>query len=506
MKLATPYDKLDSADIKVNDASQHYALKAVYGGGNLASYVPMDDKSTTVNIHTCYNSIEDVYGGGNAADVGCKSLVNPLQDSITANTYLKIDGGRIKRVFGGGNGESTPSFTNPGANICGTATTAIHGGILNALFGGSNSKGDITTVALTLDNDGTCSDEFVVSLFGGANESDIRSDVTLTIGCGAGNFEEVYGGSNKADIIDGNVTLNILGGVIGSVYGGSKGTSTLAANINGNVTLNLFGGTITNAFGGSNVNGNITGIITVNVEDTCQGCPLNLTNVYGAGNLTAYTPDMVENKTPVSPIVNIKHIRQGTSITGNVYGGGYGTTAVVTANPKVTIGDDDAGHYATVGFLSGYDVLGGSVYGGGYAAPVVGNTSVEIKNPHSSAFKLFGGGANAGVTGNTSVTLTKGLVRDGLFGGSDTTGTITGNTTIVLNGDSVGTSERPANYNICGGGWGQPTRVNGNIYITQNSAKVYSTIYGGSYYGNVNYQKSDSTIVNIRGGYIDGNV
>lgn len=506
MKLATPYDKLDSADIKVNDASQHYALKAVYGGGNLASYVPMDDKSTTVNIHTCYNSIEDVYGGGNAADVGCKSLVNPLQDSITANTYLKIDGGRIKRVFGGGNGESTPSFTNPGANICGTATTAIHGGILNALFGGSNSKGDITTVALTLDNDGTCSDEFVVSLFGGANESDIRSDVTLTIGCGAGNFEEVYGGSNKADIIDGNVTLNILGGVIGSVYGGSKGTSTLAANINGNVTLNLFGGTITNAFGGSNVNGNITGIITVNVEDTCQGCPLNLTNVYGAGNLTAYTPDMVENKTPVSPIVNIKHIRQGTSITGNVYGGGYGTTAVVTANPKVTIGDDDAGHYATVGVLSGYDVLGGSVYGGGYAAPVVGNTSVEIKNPHSSAFKLFGGGANAGVTGNTSVTLTKGLVRDGLFGGSDTTGTITGNTTIVLNGDSVGTSERPANYNICGGGWGQPTRVNGNIYITQNSAKVYSTIYGGSYYGNVNYQKSDSTIVNIRGGYIDGNV
>lgn len=506
MKLATPYDKLDSADIKVNDASQQYALKAVYGGGNLASYVPMDDKSTTVNIHTCYNSIEDVYGGGNAADVGCKSLVNPLQDSITANTYLKIDGGRIKRVFGGGNGESTPSFTNPGANICGTATTAIHGGILNALFGGSNSKGDITTVALTLDNDGTCSDEFVVSLFGGANESDIRSDVTLTIGCGAGNFEEVYGGSNKADIIDGDVTLNILGGVIGSVYGGSKGTSTLAANINGNVTLNLFGGTITNAFGGSNVNGNITGIITVNVEDTCQGCPLNLTNVYGAGNLTAYTPDMVENKTPVSPIVNIKHIRQGTSITGNVYGGGYGITAVVTANPKVTIGDDDAGHYATVGVLSGYDVLGGSVYGGGYAAPVVGNTSVEIKNPHSSAFKLFGGGANAGVTGNTSVTLTKGLVRDGLFGGSDTTGTITGNTTIVLNGDSVGTSERPANYNICGGGWGQPTRVNGNIYITQNSAKVYSTIYGGSYYGNVNDQKSDSTIVNIRGGYIDGDV
>lgn len=506
MKLATPYDKLDSADIKDNDASQQYALKAVYGGGNLASYVPMDDKSTTVNIHTCYNSIEDVYGGGNAADVGCKSLVNPLQDSITANTYLKIDGGRIKRVFGGGNGESTPSFSNPGANICGTATTAIHGGILNALFGGSNSKGDITTVALTLDNDGTCSDEFVVSLFGGANESDIRSDVTLTIGCGAGNFEEVYGGSNKADIIDGDVTLNILGGVIGSVYGGSKGTSTLAANINGNVTLNLFGGTITNAFGGSNVNGNITGIITVNVEDTCQGCPLNLTNVYGAGNLTAYTPDMVENKTPVSPIVNIKHIRQGTSITGNVYGGGYGTTAVVTANPKVTIGDDDAGHYATVGVLSGYDVLGGSVYGGGYAAPVVGNTSVEIKNSHSSAFKLFGGGAKADVTGNTSVTLTKGLVRDGLFGGSDTTGTITGNTTIVLNGDSVGTSERPANYNICGGGWGQPTRVNGNIYITQNSAKVYSTIYGGSYYGDVNDQKSDSTIVNIRGGYIDGNV
>ena len=500
--LAEPADEFTIADVTANTADQGYAIQAVYGGGNKASYIPLLDisntpatpRSATVHIHTCDNTVKDVYGGGNAANVGTTG-----NEGISANTNLTVDGGRFYRIFGGGNGEGDD---NPGANIYGKATTIINGGLIDMLFGGSNSKGDIDTVSLTLEKEGTC-DEAVVSLFGGANESDIKSNVELTIGCGAGVFDEVYGGSNKANIIDGNVTLNVRGGTIGSVYGGSKGTETISANIGGNVTLNLYGGTITNAFGGSNVNGNIAGSITVNVLDAENtDCPLYLTNVYGAGNLTAYTPT-----TPGAyPAVNISHIKNGNSITGNVYGGGYGTTAIVTSNPKVTIGDNDNSHYATVGAFSGYDVLGGSVYGGGYAAPVEGNTTVEIKNPHSSAFKLFGGGANAGVTGNTTVTLTQGLVRDGLFGGSDTTGTVTGNATIALNGGSVGTSERNANYDVCGGGWGQPTRVGGDVSLTLDGAMVYSDIYGGSFYGDVNTDENNTTVVTLTSGTVEGNV
>ena len=107
MALAAPTDELTPDDITANtNAGQTYALKAVYGGGNKASYMPLANKSATVVIHGCSNTIEDVYGGGNAANVGTST--------VSANTNLTIEGGRIYRVFGGGNGYSaTDNHTNP---------------------------------------------------------------------------------------------------------------------------------------------------------------------------------------------------------------------------------------------------------------------------------------------------------------------------------------------------------------------------------------------------------
>ena len=67
-----------------------------------------------------------------------------------------------------------------------------------------------------------------------------------------------------ADIV-GDVILDVRGGTIDEVYGGSKGDLASlgsghieeAADIDGKVTLNLEGGVITDAYGGSNINGSI---------------------------------------------------------------------------------------------------------------------------------------------------------------------------------------------------------------------------------------------------------
>ncbi len=52
-------------------------------------------------------------------------------------------------------------------------------------------------------------------------------------------------------------------------------------------------------------------------------------------------------------------------VEGNVFGGGKGSSAVVTGNPQVT--------------LSGDAQVSGNVFGGGDAAAVTGSTQVTIK-------------------------------------------------------------------------------------------------------------------------------
>ena len=512
---AYPTGEWNATTLANNTSSQTYAIGAVYGGGNEAAYIPATDviHNTTVHIYNCNNTIEDVYGGGNAADVGKTGA-----GAVTANTNVIIDGGRIKHVFGGGNGAGD---TNPGANIYGTATTTLYAGVINQVFGGSNAKGNIHTTHLNLahDNNNTC-DMFYGEVFGGGNLAPIVGDLVTTVDCGAGNLGDFYGGANEANIT-GNVTLNIKGGTFNNVFGGSKGvTDGTAANIldnasttdvcEGNVTLNLYGGTITNAFGGSNLNGNIDGVITVNILDHEGSCPLNVTNIYGAGNLTAYTPkDVTSGVKPTSPVVNLMHIKNDSGISGNVYGGAYGANATVTANPQVTIG---YGTSLASYIPSGYSineanrrvVVAGNVFGGGDLAPVVGTTKVIIQKDNSSATSLFGGGNQANVGGST-VDVLGGNLSAGVYGGCNTSGTVSGNIAVNIK-SNLGTSSAALAQGIYGGGYGKDTQTSGTVTVTVGDGStptIYSDVYGGSAFGQVG--ASDKlTKVDFKNGQLHG--
>ncbi len=425
------------------DACKHFAIQGVYGGGNEASYVPVHGTGVGVYIHNCENTVKMVYGGGRAAAIGAE----PGQH---ANATVDIEGGHIDTIFAGGDGHTLqdPSLpwnattnTYRPADINGNVYAGIHGGYYTAVFAGSNTSGTILgDKKLTIDKTSPCSsqEELIGTLFGGGNKANIAGNSTLTIACGTGDFDEVYGGANMANIA-GSVTLNIYGGTFKRVFGGSKGVSGGAsADITGDVTLNLYGGTIIDAFGGSNYNGNIGGTITVNVLDkVVTDCELHVTNLYGAGNETEYSPS---DRTIESPIVNVIHIinndnhGQSQGVSHDVFGGGLGLTATVHANPVVNIGYDatsQASLLTTLGYSqpSGFPnaSVGNNVYGGGSLAPVDGNTAVNVRESHTAIKNtVYGAGKGdelnpdaAIVKGNATVTIDDGNVYRSVYGGGE---------------------------------------------------------------------------------------
>ena len=538
----TAHTPTNLATYTANDAT--YAIDQVFGGGNQAHYAPTDviNKRALVHIFTCANTVKTVYGGGNAADATKVGII--------------IDGGRFDRVFGGGNGFSeTGNHTdpdaanyNPGANISGSATTQVHGGYYNKVFGGSNQFGDVANASLSLDTESSCEELFVSESFGGANEAVITGNVTTTLTCNSatGSFSigSFYGGSNLANIT-GDVTLNVEGGTYINVFGGSKGAADKAANIDGNVTLNLFGGTMDNAFGGSDVNGDITGKITVNMLNRGGDCPLVVHNIYGGGRDAAYTPTYTvgEGELHISPEVNLIHgtvSKKGDGTGGNVFGGGLGATAIVSANTKVTVGYNTSMAALVTSLLpdatsltTANVVVQGDVYGGGEQAAVTGNTDVTVQQGTAEGMTIstavngavYGGGALANVgtdaSNSTQVTVTGGTVSDVYGGGlgraavaavADDPETpdvdesaaavegiealVNGAVTVNINGGSV------TNVFGCNNINGAPqSTVQVNIEQTAATMSV-TDVFGG---GNL-ARYAGSPVVNIKKGTVSGNV
>ena len=371
-----------------------YEVEAVYGGGNLAAYYPDDvdsRKSAVANviIDGCdKTSIKSVYGGGNAASV-------PATEVVVNGTY------EIGEVFGGGNGADDYQlegkwYNNPGANVgyksyayfvkegdtdydtdyhgagtsanpykvleyapadgatkdastkeareanyaygAGKTQVSIYGGTVHAVYGGSNSKGNVREAAVALlDDDDVYECNFDVDeAYGGGKNADMDGTATLIMSCIQG-LNEVYGGAQDADV-------------------------------NSDVSLTITNGTFGQVFGGNNIGGRISGSITVNVEET--GCkPVIIGELYGGGNNATYSvygyydsgetdtsgktkwkPFESADDAPVtvngvtyrpqteetkygSPMVNVKSF---TGI-GNIFGGGFGEGALMVADPTLNI-------------------------------------------------------------------------------------------------------------------------------------------------------------------------
>lgn len=321
-----------------------------------------------------------------------------------------LDGTEAGNVFGAGRGTSSQGVSaNPASMKNAFIVLADDGFVLRNIYGGGDYgyTGVVTHDGQT--SDATAANFFILggtlngSLFGGGNNNNsacTNANITMTGGLVKGG---IYGGSNNSGTLSYNVTMHIDGGQVGTdamhpanIHGGGYGQNT-AVTGNVDITLgaanqstpgvtvygNVFGGSALGKVNGTGttfdaskhtnvtinqglINGNLFGgalgqaspLITAPVNGlitvTINGGDVN-GNVYGGGDASAY------NSSRDYPVVNMTG---GKAI--KVFGGGKGSTADITGNPKVT--------------LSGNAHVTENVYGGGDAAEVTGETSVILKD------------------------------------------------------------------------------------------------------------------------------
>ena len=427
-----------------------YDVAVVYGGGNMAAYEPVsNDDFAEVIIDGCdLTSIAYVYGGGNAASV-------PAAEVMVNGTY------EIGAVFGGGNGkDALPNGEdNPGAHVglmaypnaagdaygtkaeraanygygTGKAHVIVYGGTVHEVYGGSNTKGNVRMEArATLEDQEDC-DFNLGEAYGGGRNAEMDGDAVLEVGCIRG---------------------------LGKAYGGAAD-----ADVNGDVVLNITNGTYGQVFGGNDRGGNISGSITVNIEET--GCrPIIIGELYGGGNEAAYTAPAGSN----SPVVNVKSF---TSI-GTVFGGGYGAAAEITGNPEVNI-NVVTGKYKETVVGEGARVVGSSVKNPGdegYDAPDGFSIPAHAAGSIGNINTVFGGGNAAKVIGNTNVNIGT-RVGDEVYGvvavatGADVTAyyTRSGDTYTAATGTAVAGTTYYEKKKVA-------VRIVGNVFGGGNKAEV----------------------------------
>lgn len=200
-------------------------------------------------------------------------------------------------------------------------------------------------------------------------------------------------------------------------------------------------------------------------------------------------------------------VKMNGSCGGHLFAAGKGYASETGTSGEMT--------YGTQLVLADSCVVDSNVYGGGNYGYAKMSTVVRMYGGTVGG-SLFGG-ANLKQGPNVDIKISGGIVKGGVYGGSNTNGTLgkenneAGNVSIVMSGGQVGVD---ANHtaNIHGGGYGQNTKVKGNVDITvSDSAVVYGDVYGGSALGSVNsnattYSSTRHTTVNIAGGTVNGSV
>ena len=345
-----------------------YDVTAVYGGGDLAPYVPtVAEDNTEVIIEGCgVSSIKQVYGGGNAAYA-------PATNVLVKSAYV------IDELFGGGNGldnyvKDGMWYENPGANVgykqlayydtsgsygsgadeankytaitytdattpegrkanysigTGIASTTVNGGHIHNVYGGSNKKGNIRAEALLqIQQVGTCP-LITDKTYSGSKEATIDAETNTIFDC-VREGNEVYGGSKNADILN-------------------------------DVHVRITNGHYTKVFGGNEVAGTITGSITIDIEE--NGCtPIEIDELYAGGYLAPYSVYGYSTETRAVKDEN-GNVISGLTQRIPYKKGDTGALATPSRDPQINI-------------ISATKI--GKIYGGGYMADLIGSPHINV--------------------------------------------------------------------------------------------------------------------------------
>lgn len=281
-------------------------------------------------------------------------------------------------VYGGGYtaGTGTQSFGSTNVSVSGNA-------VVNGVVIGGSHAGPTGTAYV---GDKNASDfSKIVSTVSISENAEIRGGYVF------GGAYHSWGDGKKSSDIYGSTLVSVTGGKIfnsslnaGYVFGGgysSDGNNARQAsisNVYGNSNVEISGGEVDNVFGGMYVNeafgyGSAKGELMGDANITVSGG--KVANIYGGGMTERVTGEpSLSISTSVNGNANITV--SGAAVSGDIYGGGYGSDSVVKGGATVT--------------LNGAASVLGTVYGGGAnGATVEGAKTLNIGSSDSA----FSGGA-----------------------------------------------------------------------------------------------------------------
>lgn len=359
----------------------HVLIDEYYGGGAVAKYAGgqiTGDISTTIND----SYVKFFVAGPKFGDMANGKTVTTVANGTTFGEYYGAGYGGTSLVSNRESSESPKfngtdrnynrpwnTFTSKRLNYYSDFGTCVSynrtyfiyagGGVPGSMNG--NETFDIEYATLSLAQTRNVSSTmtnciFQNNFYGGGCQGSVNGTITSTLtGCTVA--RSVYGGGYKADATPIKVYGATDPGL--SVFKASMGFFTKF----GTPTAETYtwvsdaDGTVDNANKtiGTSVNMANMGRVLGNISLTINGGTVG-ENVYGGGN---------ESPADASTTVLIqKNKDQQAQVTGHVFGGGRGQTAIVGQNTEVKV--IDGTH------------IGKNVYGGGHGAEVRGNTHVII--------------------------------------------------------------------------------------------------------------------------------
>lgn len=486
-----------------NDSLYGAEAGSIFGIGNGRKEYATIGSSSNSNIMIKDKALinKNVYGGGNFSAVGISSGRNQT------NTNIWVDGGIIKGdLYGGGNNNGAGS-DNVKAKI---KIQVSSGEIQGSLYGGSNQKGTIYGDTLLNIWGGEFKDSIYGGGRGGYSSSQnpgtyIRDKIDLNIGSDStypivqGN---IYGGSAYGSINTKNETSTLSeNGVTivvknvdlkGSLFGGSKGSSTFTPKVNGSSHITVWGGVIPNIFGGSDLNAISKGDATIILKGG------NITNTYGGGNKVGGNNTFI---TLDGATTNF--IFGGSNQRGDIKSS---TITLLSGSSQYVFGGNNIGGKTNT---TNIIVSGGTlneIYGGGKLADT-NKTNINVNG--GSALNIYGGGESASVLESVNINVSSGSVTN-LFGGSNQTGNVAlskikideGNIKSVYGGNNAGGKTVNSNIEVNGGkiddlyGGGKLADT-GKTTISLTGSTI-NNIYGGGEEASVDV----STTLNLKGGKV----
>lgn len=482
----------------------------VYGGGNGAYNYGMPDRpeysdfepvcmsgvvdnrpvhhSSFIDIHTDNDAyIDTVFGGGNG--VGVSDIVRILFNVKELDAVADVG-----TIFGGNNRDDMTKCV-PIINLLkGVAENVYGGGNAGSMKGNEefedvchNTVENVSTYVKVESEDVTIKQ----NIFGGCRMADVEHMAYVDIrGTNDAGVQYVYGGNDIAGTVYGNTRVDVSGGTVHNIWGGSNGYYEYnVIDPRANVDVYPYG---TTTFTGTPIATHTTG------EPYVDSATVNLfggnimTNVYGGGRMgdVRATTVVVDNKACTERTLNIS---------GAIYGGGEGNWKDLTAQRRGNTGENTTGLASStsaagathVHLKSATNLTSATAYGGGRGGDAY-NTYITVYPTWAQPFNaIYGGCWGSDVKGHTNVIL-NGVTQPreatvtaaqytarNVYGGNDFTGNVYASN-ITVNSGTYG--------NIYGagdgfGGMGGEGEDDGTIAGIGSEAGSYSTYYSSNTYG-----------------------